>query len=186
MFHRSDPRLVASLALLALLLAAQFPALADEKLPAANIDLEALYQRLRPGMTVQEFARAAGRETMLKPGEPLRTWLLWTPPLAGRPIEVLRTAFKDGRLARIEYESFGDEYRHLVKGDSRMEIDSDQVTRLWRRSAEVMEAAEDCGEALEAFHQLVVGLQERLTSAEQQAWVRALKLRRAAQAGLSR
>ncbi|HEV8307032.1 MAG TPA: hypothetical protein VGW35_05145 [Methylomirabilota bacterium] len=172
------------MALLALLLAVPWPALADEKLPAANIALEGLYQRLSPGMTSQDVARTAGRETMLKPGKQPRTWLLWTPPFAGRPIEVLRTAFRDGRLARIEYESFGDEYRHLVKGDRRMETDSDQVTRLWRRSAEVMEAAEDCGEALEAFHHLVVGLQERLTSPEQQAWVRALQLRRAAQAGL--
>jgi hypothetical protein len=165
------------------LLAAVVPVLADEKLPGANIALEVLYQRLHPGMTVRQVSRATGREIVLTPEKPMSSWLLWTPPLAGRPTEVLRTAFRDGRLTRIEYEAFGDEYRHVVKGGGGM--DNDQVTRLWRRSAEVMEAAENCGEALQAFHQLVVGLQDRLTSAEQQAWVRALELRRAAQAALN-
>ncbi len=182
MSGRRDPRLVASLALLGLLLTARLPVLADQTLPVANLDLGTLYQRLNPGMTVQEVARAAGRETISTPDTRLDSWLLWTPPVAGRPTEVLRTAFRDGRLARVEYEAFGDDYRRLVKGDRG--IAEDQVTRLWRRTAAVMEAAEDCGEALEAFHQLVVRLQERLTSAEQQAWVRALELRRAAQAGL--
>jgi hypothetical protein len=182
---RRHSRLTAGLALFGSLLAVQLPVLADETRPVESVELRPLYQRLHPGMTIQEVASAAGRETMLRAETPLSSWLIWTPPADGRPVEVLRTAFRDGRLARIEYESFGDEYRHLMKGDRRTEMDSDQLTRLWRRSAEVMEAAEVCGEALEAFHQLVVGLQERLTSAEQQAWVRALKLRRAADAGLN-
>jgi hypothetical protein len=177
--------LVTSLTLLGLPLALQLPVLAGEPGAAAPVELQTLYQRLHPGMTVQEVASAADRETVLTPGQPPHSWLIWTPPAPGRPFEVLRTVFRDGRLARIEYESFGAEYRHLRRGDRPMELDSDQVARLWRRSAEVTETAQACGEALEAFHQLVVGLQGRLTSAEQQAWARALTLRRAAEAGLN-
>ena len=185
MLGRRRPRLTASLALLGLLLALPLPVVAAEPGPVASVELQTLFQRLHPGMTVQEVASAAGPKTMLSPGQPPHSWLIWTPPAAGRPVEVLRTAFRDGRLARIEYESFGDEYRHLVKGDRPMELDSDQVARLWRRSAEVTETAQACGEALEAFHQVVVGLQGRLTSAEQQAWARALTLRQAAEANLN-
>jgi len=183
MSGRRELRLAVSLALVGLLLTTLLPVLAAEKSPMVTIDLATLYQRLHPGMTVREVARAAGREPVLTPEKNLSTWLLWTPPVGGRPTEVLRAAFRDGRLARIEYEAFGDEYRHVMKSDRA--IDSDQVTRLWRRSTEVMEAAEGCGDALDAFHQLVVGLQERLTAAEQQAWVRALELRRAAQSKLN-
>jgi peptide/nickel transport system substrate-binding protein len=43
-------------------------------------------------MTVQEVASAAGRETVLVPGQPPHSWLIWTPPAASRPAEVLRTA----------------------------------------------------------------------------------------------
>jgi len=178
---RTHPRLVTGLAFLFLLFASQGRVFPDDAKPVDPIALEALYQRLGVGMTEQEVARAAGRETLMTGrNQPLKSWLLWTPAMAGRPTEVLRTAFKDGRLARVEYEAFGEEYRHLVKGD----IDGDQITRLWRRSAQVHEAAEDCGVALQAFHHLVVGLQNRLTSAEQQAWVHALELRRAAQKAL--
>jgi hypothetical protein len=185
MSGRRLSRLAASLAFLALLVTLPLPVVAAEPGPVASVELQTLFQRLHPGMTVQEVASAAGPKTMLSPGQPPQSWLIWTPPAAGRPVEVLRTAFRDGRLARIEYESFGDEYRHLVKGDRPMELDSDQVTRLWRRSTEVMEAAEACGEALEAFHQLMVGLQGRLTSAEQRAWARALTLRQGAEASLN-
>jgi hypothetical protein len=167
------------------LLAVQTPVLAGEPRLPAIAELEILYQRMEPGMTVAEVARAAGRQPVVAPGQPLTSWLVWTPPVTGRPVDVLRTSFRDGRLVRIEYESFGEEYRHLVKGDRRPEIDGDQMTRLWRRSVEVTETAEACGEALEAFHQLVIGLQERLRPAEQQAWVLALTLRRAAEPGLN-
>ena len=159
-------------------------ALAGERWPTAVDDLHVLYQRLQPGMSVQEVGSAAQRRETLTPEKQLTSWLLWTPPVVGRPTEVLRTTFRDGRVVRIEYEAFGDEYRYLVKGERRVEMDRDEVARLWRRSTEVMQAAEDCREALEAFHQLVIGLQERLTAAEQQTWVRALQLRREAEAGL--
>jgi hypothetical protein len=159
-------------------------ALAGERWSAIDDDLYVLYQRLQPGMALPEVGAATRRERALDPGNPPTSWLLWTPPAGGRPTEVLRATFRDGRVVRIEYEAFGDEYRYLVKGERRAEMDGDQIARLWRRSTQVMQAAEDCGEALEAYHHLVVGLQERLTPAEQQAWVRALRLRREAEAGL--
>lgn len=74
-----------------------------------------------------------------------------------------------------------------MKGErrlDRLDHDPDEAARLWRRNVEVMEAAEGCGEALEALHGLVLGLQEPPTPAEQQARVRALQLRRAADAEL--
>jgi hypothetical protein len=179
MSGRSGPPLVTVLAFLCLLLAGQRAVFAEDRMPVASIALEALYQRLGVGMTEQEVARAAGRDTVPTPSDaPLKSWLLWTPPVAGRPTEVVRTTFAGGRLTRVEYEAFGDEYRHLTKGESG--IDRDRISRLWRRSAQLREAAEDCGEALQAFHELVVGFQHRLTSAEQEAWVRALELRRSA------
>ncbi len=61
--------------------------------------------------------------------------------------EVLRATFRDGRLARIEYESFGDEYQRLIKGDQSILMDTDEITRLWRRAARIDQAAENCHEA---------------------------------------
>lgn len=153
--------------------------------PGAGIDIYTLYQRVTPGMSVQAVEALAERATRLTLGEPVTTWLVWqhySDP--GRGTEVLRASFRDGRLARIEYESFGDEYRHLVKGDRTVPMDADEVARLWRRAAQVDQAADSCHEALDVFHQLVLRLQERLTTNEQREWVRALQLRRAAEAEL--
>lgn len=48
-------------------------------------------------------------------GAPVTTRLLSRHGGDDRGTEVLRASFRDGRLARIEYESFADEYHHLVK-----------------------------------------------------------------------
>jgi hypothetical protein len=45
-------------------------------------------------------------------------------------------------------------------------------------------AAESCHEAMDAFHRLVLRVQERPTTDEQQDWVRALQLRRTAETAL--
>jgi hypothetical protein len=150
----------------------------------SEIDIYALYQRLRPGLSVEAVEALAERATKLTTGAPVTAWLLWRHAGPGRGTEVLRAAFREGRLARIEYESFGDEYQHLVKGDRTVPMEADEVARLWRRAAQVDQAAERCHEALDAFHQLVVRVQERLTTNEQREWVRALRLRRAAEAEL--
>jgi hypothetical protein len=151
---------------------------------ASELDIYALYQRLRPGMAVEAVEALAERATRLTTGAPVAAWLLWRHAGPDRGTEVLRASFRDGRLARIEYESFGDEYQHFVKGDRTVPMEADEVARLWRRAAQVDQAAERCHGALEAFHQLVVRVQERLTTNEQREWVRALELRRAAEAAL--
>jgi hypothetical protein len=112
------------------------------------------------------------------------TWLVWQHAGPDRGPEILRASFRDGRLARIEYESFADEYRHLVKGDRTVPMDADEFGRLWRRAARVDQAAESCHDALEAFHRLVLRVQERLTTEKQREWVRALQLRRTAETEL--
>jgi hypothetical protein len=151
----------------------------------AGSDVYTLYRRMTPGMSAQAVEALAEHATRLTLDESVATWLLWqhhSDP--GRGTEVLRASFRDGRLARIEYESFGDEYRHLVKGDRTVPMDAGEVARLWRRAAQVDQAADSCHEALDAFHQLVLRLQERLTTNEQQEWVRALQLRRVAETQL--
>jgi hypothetical protein len=144
----------------------------------------ALYQRLRPGMSVGAVEALSERAARLTTGAPVPTWLLWRHAGPDRGTEVLRASFREGRLARIEYESFRDEYQHFVKDDRTGPMEADEVPRLWRRAAQVDPAAERCHEALDAFHQLVVRVQERLTTNEQREWVRALELRRAAEAEL--
>jgi hypothetical protein len=93
---------------------------------------------------------------------------------------VLRAAFQDGRVSRLEYEWFGSEYRRLVKGgDSWVEIPADELARIWRQARQAGRLAEGCRDALDAYHRVVLGAQERLTGEEQQGWARALQLRRA-------
>ena len=102
-------------------------------------------------MSVKAVAALAGRPTRLAADQPVTTWLSG----ASRPdrgTEVLRATFRDGLLARIEYESFGDEYQRLIKGDHSILVDPDEITRLWRRAARVDQAAESCHGALDAFH----------------------------------
>lgn len=154
----------------------------DPRRPA-QLDLHALYQRLQPGMTVKEVGAIAGGAGLRASPEPVTSWLVWNPPVPGAPMAVVRASFRDSRLVRVEYESFGDEYRRLAKGtDPGVAIDEEELRRLWRRGWRATEAAAHCHEALEAFHQLVVRVQDRLTTAEQAAWVRALELRRSAEA----
>ena len=114
--------------------------------------------------------------------EPVTTWLLWNPTPDGKGMGVLRAAFQDGRLIRLEYESFGAEYRRLVKGaDPWIEIAGDELARIWRQSWRVGRAAESCQHALDAYHHVVLGAQERLTFEEQREWARALQLRQEAE-----
>jgi hypothetical protein len=152
---------------------------AEPRDPDSATDLNGLYRRLSPGMTVPEVHALAGQPTRLGLGGPVTTWLLWRQGGSDGATEVLRASFRDGRLARVEYESFGEEYRHLVKGDRTVAMDADEVGRLWRRAARIGQVAESCHEALDAYHRLVLGAQERLTLSEQQDWARALRLRRA-------
>ncbi len=157
---------------------------AEPRARRSQIDVYALYQRATPGMSVQALDALAEHATRLTTNPPVTTWLLWRQSDTDRGTEVLRATFRDGRLARIEYESFGDEYQRLIKGDHPIPMDAEEITRLWRRAARVDQAAERCHEALDAFHQLVLRVQERLTTNEQREWVRALQLRRAAEAEL--
>jgi hypothetical protein len=145
----------------------------------ADVDLYSLYDRLEPGMTVEEVAAAADGELLRKAGDAAESWLLWTSAGPARATAVMRATFREGRLVRLQYEEFGDEYRRFVKGrDSRIEIDRQELRRLWERTARLERVTDDCQVALEAYHRLVLGAQERLTRAEQASWVRVLELRR--------
>jgi hypothetical protein len=158
-------------------------ATAGQRAARHEVDVPALFERLVPGMSVAEVAALAGEARLREAREPISSWLLWTPGPDGRGTTVLRAWFQDGRLTRLELESFGDEYRRLVKGaDPWVEVAADELARIWRRSWRVERAAERCHDALDAYHELVVGAQERLVPAEQQAWARALILRREAEA----
>jgi hypothetical protein len=152
-----------------------------------TLDLSALYQRLRPGMTVSEVAAAAGRLRLGEGAEPVTSWLVWSRSPATGETTVVRAAFRDERLVRVELEAFGEEYRRLVKGgDLAVELVARELRRLLRRTSDVQEAASECDDALEAFHQLLLRAQERLTPEEQQAWAHALERRRTAQRELER
>jgi hypothetical protein len=147
----------------------------------SDLDVRALYERLNPGMSAREVAALAGGQ-LRTTAEAVTTWLVWNPTPDGTGTEILRAAFQEGRVTRLEYESFGAEYRRLVKGtDPWVEIASDELARIWRRSWQVGRAAESCRNALDAYHHVVLGAQERLTADEQQAWARALQLRQEAE-----
>lgn len=153
----------------------------------ATVDLSVLYQRLRPGMTVGQVATAAGRSHLGGGADPVTSWLVWSRSAESGETTVVRTAFRDDRLVRVELEFFGEEYRRYVKGgDVAVEMAARELRRLLRRTTEVQEAAGECDDALEAFHQLLLRAQERLTPEEQQAWAQALERRRTAQRDLER
>ncbi|MGH7264700.1 MAG: hypothetical protein ACREMB_07570 [Candidatus Rokuibacteriota bacterium] len=153
----------------------------------SEMDLHALYQRLEPGMTVEQVAAtAADGSRLAAAAPPVTAWLVWTPAVPGRPTAVLRASFRDGRLLRLEYEVFGEEYHKVAKGeDPEVEVSPEDLTRLRRRSAKLERVADGCRQTVEAYHRLVLGAQNRLTREEQAAWVRALELRRAVDAHLS-
>jgi hypothetical protein len=160
---------------------------ADGDAPAAGVDLHALYQRLQPGMSVAQVAAAAGRLRLGPDGEPVTSWLLWSRSADGRDTVVLRAAFRDARLARVEYEIFGETYRRQVRGEEpATEISAPELHRLRQRTRAVEEAVGDCESVLEAYHRLLVRAQERLTTMEQLDWARALEQRRALQRELGR
>lgn len=154
------------------------PVGAADRSVASEVDVHALYQRLSPGMSVQDVAAVAGGR-LGAAAEPVTTWMLWSQAPDGRGTAVLRASFQDGRLSRLEYEWFGSEYRRLVKGaDPWLEIAGDEMARIWRQVWQTNRAVESCRDALDAYHHVVQGAQERLTDEEQQAWARALQLRR--------
>ena len=168
---------------LTLLLGMPASAPAEEPESRSPVDILELYQRLQPGMAIGEVVRLAQPSAGLALGEAPTAWLLWRH--SERGTEVLRTSFREGRLASVEYEAFGEAYRRLVKdGPGTIPVDRDELTLLWRRSTRIEQAAEDCQAALDAFHCLVMQLQDRLSPEEQRTWVRALELRRAAEAEL--
>ncbi|MBI4012190.1 MAG: hypothetical protein HY359_07795 [Candidatus Rokubacteria bacterium] len=146
------------------------------------LEIRAIFDRLQPGMTIEQVAESASRPHLGARGHPVSSWLVWSPPGAGGPTAVLRAVFRDDRLARLEYESFGEEYQHRVKGAEPVELDEAELRRLWQRGR----AVDECHGALEAFHRLLLRIQDRLTPAEQEAWVRALELRRAAESRATR
>ncbi|HEY7142117.1 MAG TPA: hypothetical protein VIE44_18645 [Methylomirabilota bacterium] len=157
------------------------PVVAADREIRSDLDIRALYERLNPGMSSREVAALAGGQLGTAP-EPVTTWLLWNRLPDGQGIAVLRAAFQDGRIIRLEYESFGAEYRRLVKGaDPWVEVATDELARIWRESWRVGQAADTCRQALDAYHHVVLGAQERLTFEEQQEWARALQLRREAE-----
>jgi hypothetical protein len=153
-----------------------------------DADVRALYEQLAPGMSLEQVAALAGRPKLAAAlAEPVSSWLLWGSGPDGEGTAVLRAAFQEGRVTRLEYEAFGEEYRRLAKGaDPWIEVGGDELARIWRQSRRVEHAAESCRDALDAYHDIVVGAQERLVGREQRAWARALLLRQAVETALPR
>jgi hypothetical protein len=162
------------------------PAIADDRAPATAGQVLALYGRLSPGMSPGDVAALARRPGLAQAAGPVSTWILWSAPQGGVETAVLRATFRDGRLFRLEYEAFGDEYRRLAKGgDDGIELGEEELRHLWQRT----QAGDACQVALEAFHRLLLRAQDRLVPSEQEAWVKALELRRQAEShapGLTR
>jgi hypothetical protein len=151
------------------------PAAADDRAPATAGQILALYGRLSPGMTAADVAALARRPRLAASGDPVSAWVLWSTPQGGVETAVLRATFRDGRLFRLEYEAFGDEYRRLAKGgDDTIELTEEELRHLWQRT----QAGDACQVALEAFHRVLLRAQDRLVPSEQEAWVKALELRR--------
>jgi hypothetical protein len=151
------------------------PALAADHAPVSAGQILALYGRLSPGMSAGDVAALARRPRLAPSGGPVSAWLLWSTPQGGVETAVLRATFRDGRLFRLEYEAFGDEYRRLAKGgDDAIELTEEELRHLWQRT----QAGDACQVALEAFHRLLLRAQDRLVPSEQEAWVKALELRR--------
>ncbi len=143
-----------------------------------EVDLYHLYERLQPGMTVEEVtATAEGGLRGRSEQSSLRgsCGILSAPAMA-----VLRAAFRGGRFVRLQYEGFGDEYQRLTKDTdaSPVEMSREEPNLLGRRTRHLERAADDCQAALKADHRLVLAAQDRLTTAEQASGVRALELRR--------
>jgi hypothetical protein len=109
---RTRPRPVPVWAVLALLTAAAVAGLPRGSVQAAEpeapraVDLRALHERLTPGMSSREVAALADGQLRAAAAS-VTTWLLWGPTPDGNGMAVLRAAFQDGRVIRLEYESFG-------------------------------------------------------------------------------
>src|SRR5262245_56046045 len=83
------------------------PIQAADREARGTLDVLKLYQQLNPGLTAREVAALAGSEGPLGTAtEPVTSWLLWNQTPDGKSMEVLRAGFQDGRVTRLEYESF--------------------------------------------------------------------------------
>jgi hypothetical protein len=176
--HRSVVRLAL---LVSVSFAGALGARAEEPPPTSAVEVRALYDRLEPGMSIGQVAEAAKRPQLLTNQAPITPWLIWSRTVTQEATVVVRAFFQDARLARIEYESFGEEYQRLIKG-TELTLGLAEAER--RRLSQSRDALAHCSDALNAYHQLRLRAQERLTPAEQQVWGRALELRRAVEGEL--
>ena len=155
--------------------------------PLGGADIYKLYQELQLGMAVEAVATAVNGAALRTASRPVTSWLIWTPPVTRRPTTILRATFRDGRLDRLDYESFGTHYERLVKTRySEVAIPQSELHRLWRDRWQLEETLEQCRAALGAYHRLVLGVQDRLSPEEREGWVRALELRRATESQINR
>jgi hypothetical protein len=133
-------------------------------------------------MTVKEVTAVIDDGRLREAPDTVTAWVIWSPPVTGRAMAVLRAVFRDRRLVRMDYELFGEEYRRLVKGgDGDIDPAQGELRVLWSQKRQLERHAELCHDALEAYHRLVLDSQELLTRDEQGAWARALELRRRAE-----
>jgi hypothetical protein len=101
---------------LVLLLSVASPVSADPLRLRTDGDIYTLYERLQPGMTVKEVTAVIGDGRLREAPDTVTAWVIWSPPMTGRATAVVRALFRDGRLLRVNYELFGEEYRRLIKG----------------------------------------------------------------------
>ena len=105
---------IASVMLLAVMVSAAVPALAQQA-PAPVTATQQVFQSLEPGMTreqVSKLVSSAGPMDLKQ-----EVWGRWVPGAKPREMEVLRVHFYDNRIYWIEYDAFGESWLREEKGD---------------------------------------------------------------------
>jgi len=103
----------ASVLLLALMLSAASPALAQQA-PATVTPTRQTFQSLELGMTREQVSKTASSPGPMDLKQ--ESWGRWVPGSKPREMEVLRVHFFDNRVYWIEYDAFGDSWLREEKG----------------------------------------------------------------------
>jgi hypothetical protein len=103
----------ASVLLLAVMLSAALPALAQQA-PAPVTATRQAFRSLELGMTREQVSKAVSSPGPMDLKQ--ESWGRWVPGAKPREMEVLRVHFFDNRAYWIEYDAFGDSWLREEKG----------------------------------------------------------------------
>jgi len=105
--------LIAGVMLLAVMVSATLPALAQQA-PAPVTATRQAFQSLDLGMTREQVSNIASSPGPMDLKQ--EAWGRWVPGSKPREMEVLRVHFFDNRIYWIEYDAFGDSWLREEKG----------------------------------------------------------------------